>query len=144
MLPRIFAHRDVSFTECPGNGGHASMGIIRAAAAAAARAFNRAPIGAVDRISAGTATINPVGWALDPDTADLITVHVYVYVDGVGTPVLADGARPDVGAASHDGDRHRFAATVTASAGSHQVCAYAINTPAGDNPDRGCRTVQVS
>ena len=141
VLPRIFAHRDVSFTECPGDGGYAAMGTIRAAAAAAARAFNRAPIGAVDRISAGTTTINAVGWALDPDTANPITVHVYI--DGVPNPVLADVARPDVGAAFHDGDQHGFNVAIPVSQGDHQVCIYAIDTAGGANPTLGCASVRV-
>ncbi|WP_217616740.1 DUF4214 domain-containing protein [Cellulomonas sp. GbtcB1] len=33
-LPRVFGHRDVSYTACPGNGGYAALGTIRAVAAA--------------------------------------------------------------------------------------------------------------
>lgn len=33
-LPRVFGHRDVSFTACPGNGGYGALGTIRAVAAA--------------------------------------------------------------------------------------------------------------
>ncbi|HEY8721629.1 DUF4214 domain-containing protein [Pengzhenrongella sp.] len=32
-LPRVFGHRDVAFTECPGNGGYASLANIRSLAA---------------------------------------------------------------------------------------------------------------
>ncbi|QZN84803.1 DUF4214 domain-containing protein [Cellulomonas sp. C5510] len=33
-LPRVFGHRDVSYTACPGDGGYAALGNIRAVAAA--------------------------------------------------------------------------------------------------------------
>lgn len=33
-LPRVFGHRDVAFTACPGNGGYSALGAIRAVAAA--------------------------------------------------------------------------------------------------------------
>lgn len=32
-LPRVFGHRDVAYTACPGNGGYAALGTIRAVAA---------------------------------------------------------------------------------------------------------------
>jgi hypothetical protein len=103
---------------------------------------NAAPIGALDEATGGTGNVAVRGWALDPDTASPIAVHVYV--DQAPSVLTADASRPDIAAAFGLGDRHGFAATLTASAGSHQVCAYAINTPAGDNPNLGCRTVQVS
>ena len=140
-LPRVFGHRDVAYTDCPGNGGYAALPTIRAAAAAAARSFNPEPIGVLDRVTAGTNTINVIGWALDPDTSDPIAVHIYV--DGVGTPVLANGSRPDVGAAYHLGNLHGFNVTLPVSQGDHRVCAYAIDSSGGANPSIGCMSVRV-
>ena len=141
VLPRIMGHRDVAFTACPGNGGYAALPTIRAAAAAAARAYNPAPIGVLDQVTAGTSTINAIGWALDPDTSNPIAVHIYI--DGAGTPVLANGSRPDVGAAQHLGDLHGFNVTLPVSQGDHRVCAYAIDSTGGANPSIGCKSVRV-
>ena len=102
---------------------------------------NAAPIGALDQATGGTGSVTTRGWALDPDTTNPITVHVYV--DSSATPVTANASRPDVAAAFHEGSLHGFTATIATPAGTHEVCAYAINTPAGDNPVLGCRSVQV-
>ena len=42
------------------------------------------------------------------------------------------------------GDNHGFTGSLNAAAGTHRVCVYAINTPAGPNPGIGCRNVVVS
>ena len=103
---------------------------------------NASPIGRVDSISTTINAITVVGWALDPDTSEPITVHVYV--DGAPRAITADASRPDVAAAFGDGDRHGFATTIAAATGQHAVCVYAINTPAGDNPALKCATVTVA
>lgn len=104
------------------------------------------PIGAVETaFPFGPGAVQLTGWAIDPDVADPIDVHVYV--DGVSAvAVTANLPRPDVGA-SHPGygDNHGFTATVTTGGGTHQVCAYGINAPGtpGFNPQLGCRQVTV-
>ncbi len=45
----------------------------------------------------GPGTVSVSGWAIDPDTAAPISVHVYV--GSVGEAIIADGVREDVGAA---------------------------------------------
>jgi hypothetical protein len=92
-------------------------------------------------ITGGPGNVTVGGWALDPDTTDPIAVHVYV--DGAGTPVTAGGNRPDVGAVYGDGSHHGFNARLSAPTGSHRVCVYAINFPAGVNPVLRCATVNV-
>lgn len=104
---------------------------------------NASPIGYVDAIRPVTGGgIYVAGWALDPDTTNPIGVHVYV--DGTGIAWTANGSRPDVGRAYGLGDLHGFSGTTPAAApGPHQVCVYAINTPAGPNPTLACTTVTV-
>lgn len=102
---------------------------------------NATPVGSLDAARATDGGVYVGGWALDPDTTDSIDVHVYV--DGVGTALRADASRPDVGAAYGRGDRHGFGATIPASQGSHQVCVYLINRPAGVNVLLACRVVTL-
>ena len=101
----------------------------------------RMPVGTVDSISTTISSITVTGWALDPDTANPILVHIYV--DGAANPVIADAARPDVGAAYRKGDRHGYVASVPSGPGTHQVCVYAIDSSGGTNPLLGCRTVVI-
>ncbi len=101
------------------------------------------PIGSFDLARPLIGGVSVGGWAFDPDTTASIPVHVYV--DGTGYVLDTTGARPDVGAAYPGyGDAHGFGGTVPASPGTHQVCAYGIQTAgAGANSLLGCRTVTV-
>jgi hypothetical protein len=101
---------------------------------------NATPIGSVDSATGTVGGVRVAGWALDPDTTDSIPVHVYL--DGKAVrAVTANGNRPDVDRAYGKGAAHGYDVTVPAAVGSHQVCVYAINTPAGTNPQLACRTV---
>jgi hypothetical protein len=100
------------------------------------------PVGNLESVvrTAGSAQIT--GWALDPDTADPVAVHVYV--DGVwGGATTASRSRPDVGAAYPGyGEAHGISAQVAVPAGAANVCVYLINAGAGTaNPLLGCRRV---
>ncbi len=98
------------------------------------------PFGSVDfvRVVAGQVSIG--GWAIDPDTADPIDVHVYV--DSSGRAFTANGSRPDVAAAFPGyGANHGFAASFPIASGTHQVCIYAIDQGLGENRLLACRTV---
>lgn len=103
---------------------------------------DRPPVGQLDSVALstvngkGVATVS--GWAVDPDTTAPIWVHVYV--DSGGTPVLADRERGDL-ARYFSTTNHGYEATVTFPAGTHRLCAYAINVPAGGNPELGCRVL---
>ncbi|MEO6826817.1 MAG: hypothetical protein ABI255_04285 [Microbacteriaceae bacterium] len=100
------------------------------------------PAGNLEAVTVGAGGVTVSGWALDPDTVDPVAVHIYV--DAVGKAFVANGARADVGAAYPlYGVNHGFSQLVSAGAGSHQVCAYAINTGAGGNVQLGCKTVDV-
>jgi hypothetical protein len=99
------------------------------------------PTGALDeatRTSPSTATVR--GWALDPDTAAPVDIHVYV--DGRPAAVAtASSMRGDVGAAFPGwGAGHGYTLTVATTPGQ-RVCTYAINTLQGSsNTTLGCRT----
>jgi hypothetical protein len=96
-----------------------------------------------DSLSASGSTITVEGWAFDPDDSGR-SVPVHVYVDGQNTPIVADSARPDVGAAFGVGNAHGFSWSTAVAPGEHRVCLYAIDA---DLPWRntalGCRTVQA-
>jgi GH25 family lysozyme M1 (1,4-beta-N-acetylmuramidase) len=103
------------------------------------------PIGNFDFARAGFATMNLVGWVLDPDTANPVAVHVYV--DGQwGGAYTADANRPDVGAAYQGvGPNHGFHLSIRVPGGVHTACVYAINVGIGTtNPLVGCRTLTIS
>jgi len=106
-------------------------------------ATQRPPFGVVDLVGDGGAnTIHVAGWALDPDTAASIQVHVYV--DGVLAAVLAaSGFRPDVDAAYGRGANRGFDAVMPASTGVHSVCLYGIDGNGGTNALLACREVSV-
>ena len=97
------------------------------------------PFGALDLVAPAPGGVAVAGWAIDPDTAQPIDVHIYV--DGQGFALTADQQRPDVGNAYPDaGPAHGFDASIPASPGTHNVCAYAINVAGGANHLLGCRT----
>jgi len=109
----------------------------------AGRAAGRLPFGSYDSASVdGAGNLTMAGWAIDPDTLTQ-PVAVHLYVDGVGFPVSANQSRPDVGAAyPAAGSSHGFSGSVQVGPGSHQACAFAIDTSAPDlHTLLGCRTV---
>jgi hypothetical protein len=99
------------------------------------------PFGSLDRLDVAAGGLRLQGWAIDPDRAGPIEVHVYV--DGhIAAITRADRDRPDIAAAFPSyGGPHGYDVTVPVPRGAHQVCAYGINQPAGSsNPTLGCRT----
>ena len=99
------------------------------------------PVGNFESATRSPGSVRLTGWAIDPDTANPTTVHVYVD-GGWGGAYSASGNRPDLGSAFSDyGANHGFDTTVTIR-GTHQICVYTINVgPAATNPLLGCRTV---
>ncbi|QTE30220.1 hypothetical protein [Pengzhenrongella sicca] len=129
-----------------GGGGNprqpAASGLTAVAAApAAGTTANVAPIGFVDSMVVTGAGVTVQGWTGDADTAGPIAVHVYV--DNSPTGTVANLDRPDLGGLFAN-TLHGFSVTVPAAAGTHRVCAYAINVAPGANPSLGCRSVTVS
>jgi hypothetical protein len=104
--------------------------------------LNRPPFGNVEVIAATTGLISVSGWAIDPDTAAPIDVHVYIGSNGAAVP--ANTERPDVGAAYPAyGSMHGFSFSKQVAPGSHGVCVYAINNGAGGHTPLRCATVTV-
>jgi hypothetical protein len=98
------------------------------------------PFGSLDAVAATSGGIRVAGWAVDPNTAEPIDVHVYVGTSG--TPVPAADPRPDVAAAYPTaGAGHGFDVTVPGRAGQ-QVCVYAINRGPGSNALIACRAAR--
>jgi hypothetical protein len=103
------------------------------------------PIGVLDDVRRAPGGIRMAGWALDPDSADPINVHVYV--DGrFWASSTAGEPRADVGVANRGyGGDHGFDLLIGGlPAGSHQVCAYGINVGVGGNALLACRTITVT
>jgi hypothetical protein len=88
--------------------------------------------------------VQVTGWAWDQDSPAPVTVHVSV--DGaVVAGTAANLPRPDVaGAVPAAGPNRGYQVTVTATPGSHTVCAIALDA-AGDDAHTllGCKGVQV-
>lgn len=110
---------------------------------ATANVVNHAPIGYLDQVSATASTITVKGWAYDQDKADGTPVHVYIGSQLVARGV-ADTPRPDVGTAIRGAGNNRgYEIEFPVAAGTHRVCTFAIDRPAGVNPLLGCQTVTV-
>jgi hypothetical protein len=79
------------------------------------------PFGVIDNIAVGGGSVSLLGWAIDPDTAAPIAVHVYI--DATLTPLTAE---------------------IPVAAGSRTVCVYAINNLTSAAATLlGCRIVNV-
>jgi hypothetical protein len=108
---------------------------------AAACAMPEGVIEGAFHVSSAPGHVRVTGWALDPDVAAPIRIHVYVSgrMAGMGTAGLA---RPDLarnGVVPFIG----YDMTVQASAGNHQVCAYGIDDGSGPSALLGCREIRV-
>ena len=102
------------------------------------------PVGAVDVVSyLGNGNVRVAGWAFDPDQSTA-EIPIAIYADGIGIGWFPTGVlRSDVNAAYDISGRHGYEALIELGPGAHSVDVYAINTPTGDNPLIGTRSVQV-
>jgi hypothetical protein len=102
------------------------------------------PFGAVDSVTGVPGGVKVGGWAIDPDQAAPVPVHIYV--DATVYGVLANTRRPDVNDAFpwYAAFQHGFSTTVAAASGPHTVCVYVINmSGTGSNRLLSCATVTV-
>ncbi|MET0727315.1 MAG: twin-arginine translocation signal domain-containing protein [Acidimicrobiales bacterium] len=101
--------------------------------------FMSSPFGSLEVLARSGSGLRVAGWAIDPDTADPIEVHVYV--NGGGTNLGPSNlGRPDVASVYPGyGPNHGFDRTIP-SVGSAplNVCVYGINSGAGSNVLFGC------
>jgi hypothetical protein len=96
------------------------------------------PTGVVDLIQKVQGGTRIAGWAVDPDVAGPVDVHLYV--GSTGTNGVAQLARSDIAAAFPGyGPYHGFDRIVPVDPTGQVVCAYAINQAAGSNVSLGCR-----
>lgn len=144
-LGRVFAHRDVGATTCPGDDIYSRIGSLTTAVAerTAQAAGGRSPFGNFENASAVTGGIDLKGWAIDPDTKD--SIYIWVTVDGAGQHLYANVSRPDVSSAyPNGGSAHGFRSVISATAGKHRVCVTASNVGLGSHTSLGCRDVEVT
>ncbi|GAA5148544.1 hypothetical protein GCM10025768_10360 [Microbacterium pseudoresistens] len=126
-----------------GPGGHTFLGCRNATVTAPVVDLGRVPFGNFEAAISDGSNILVGGWAIDPDTTDPISVHIYV--DGASAAYRADKDRPDVAAFYPGmGVQHGISETIPATPGAHNVCIYAINNGAGGHALLGCRSVNVA
>jgi hypothetical protein len=103
------------------------------------------PVGGVDSLQPVVGGLMIRGWAIDADTTGPLTVHLYA--DGVFAKLAtANISRSDIATKYPSmGPLHGFEEFVPLKAGTHSVCAFAINTgPGATNPNLGCKSAPVS
>ncbi|TFC01237.1 hypothetical protein [Cryobacterium mannosilyticum] len=139
------SHRVCVYGINTGPGGHTVLGcndVVVPGGSPTVTEQGRVPIGNLESVSAGPGGIVVSGWALDPDTTSSVSVHVYV--DSSGVALNADRPRADVAAAySAYGEAHGFTSPIAAAPGTHQVCAYGINTGPGGPSLLGCKSITI-
>jgi len=119
-----------------------SSNAVSGLGAALRTAADSEPFGAIDSAIPASYGIRMRGWALDPDTSNSISVHVYMDDKRVAS-FSANKSRTDLDRTYHLGNNHGFDFTLNANDGNHQVCIYAVNSPAGRNPLIDCKVVLV-
>jgi hypothetical protein len=105
-----------------------------------------APVGGYESLAQTPSGLLATGWALDPDSDDPLTLHVYVDDVRVGVTPLADADRPELADRFPAySTRHGFAAALDLADGPHKVCVFALNAAAtpGGNTLLGCRWLTV-
>lgn len=102
------------------------------------------PIGSFDEIASySPGNLYVKGWAFDWSGQD---TAVHLYDNGrFLTSLAVSGNRADVSAAYPGSPPSHgwFLFRGQFPKGAHTICAYAINTPVGNNPTLGCKTVTV-
>ena len=100
------------------------------------------PVGSFDAAQVVATGVRVQGWAADPDTTSPLTVRITV--GSITKDLTANTSRSDVPytypwASASAG----FDSVLTLAAGTHQICASAINVGAGTNKSLGCRSATV-
>ncbi|HEY6534160.1 MAG TPA: hypothetical protein VIY72_17755 [Acidimicrobiales bacterium] len=101
------------------------------------------PVGSLDTVTVSGTQVVAKGWAIDPDVAGPIKVRLQIDGKTVGT-VTANRSRPDVGAVFPGwGNEHGWQANYRANTGTHQLCAYAVDTGLGSDALLACRSFTI-
>jgi SpoIID/LytB domain protein len=101
------------------------------------------PTGSIDIAAPVFGGIRVAGWALDPNRAGPIPVHVYVNGE-IKRGFDADKTRADVAAVFPGyGSPHGYDEVIPVDRSNNTVCIYAINAGPGENQLLGCRAVTV-
>jgi hypothetical protein len=128
------------------NGDRPGDGVLNRLLACRSVTVSTRAIGNVDVAETAPGGIRVAGWALDPETAEPLAIHVYI--DGALAGVTrADVDRPDIAAlAPAWGPARGYDVVVPAIPGRREVCVYAIDAGSGGaaNPSLGCRSLAVS
>ncbi|POX65827.1 hypothetical protein C1N74_12205 [Microbacterium sp. SGAir0570] len=100
------------------------------------------PQGMVDDLYPVPGGFRVRGWAVDPNTTEPMTVHVYRGSSGraIQTSVIRDDVLKIYPSANR---RSGFDEFISAPAGSSTVCVYGINVGWGQNSTLGCRNLEV-
>lgn len=134
-----------------GRGVDTVLGCVTTPAGSADEAAAHSPFGAVESVTATrtsgthpTSTVTVTGWASEPDY-HARPVTVVAYLDGTSMRTLAAKRnRPDVAAANPGVYRKSgFSTTITAAAGAHNVCVWAVNVGPGANTLLGCKAIDT-
>jgi len=101
------------------------------------------PFGSIDVVSTGPGSITVSGWAIDPDTANPISMRAESAGRLIST--TANGSRPDVGMFFPlYGSNHGYSMTFSnLPTGNQYLCVAAANVGLGGDTLLGCRIVFV-
>jgi cell wall-associated NlpC family hydrolase len=118
--------------------------LLIAAPVNAATIAGHNPIGHLDSVKVTAQQLTFAGWAGDPDTT--AAVRVIAAVDGVDrTTVTASSARTDVAKVYPAlGPNRGFGGTLSMTAGTHVLCATAVNVGSGVDTGLGCLRFTVA
>lgn len=143
-LPGVVGHQDVGLTDCPGS-IEASLNQIRSRAqewTTWIRATST-PVGSLDSLEGGTASVTASGWA--KDLSSEVPPNVRLTVGATSRTVTANLPRPDVAAVYPTyGATTGFAATASGvPPGEQMACVTIEDVDGGGSSNLGCRRVLV-
>lgn len=144
-LSGVVGHQDTGLTSCPGS-IESSLGWIRSRAqewTSWLRA-TASPVGSLDSLVGGSASVTARGWATDPSTS--VPPNVQLSVAGRSVTVQANRSRPDVQAAYPAyGANTGFEATIGGVPPGKQLACVVANDADGGTPlSFGCARVNVT